>query len=173
MIRLLKIVLLILLVLLAIPIVAILGVVLKYQSIIRHTPGSLAVNVVAGERGALVDPFIGTGGWPWMGAQNPPGAQTPFGMVRLGPDTETFINGERCLNRSGYYYGEDTLLGFSHTRLVGADSKEGGVFRVLPRIASKVGTIPWQNLREKFSHSDEVAFPGYYAVRLPGQNVLN
>lgn len=169
--RILKILLVLVLTLLAVPLTAILGVVGKYQSIVRKTP-ALETRTEPGPRTAQVDPFIATGGWPWMSGLNTPAAQVPFGMVRLGPDTESFINNERCLNRSGYYYGDDKLIGFSHTRLVGADSKEGGVFRVFPTKESRLEQTSRKDRFTKFSHTKERAFPGYYAVWLPQEQVL-
>ncbi len=119
-----------------------------------------------------VNPFIGTGGYPWVCAHNFPGATMPFGMVRLSPDTESFLNRERSKNTSGYYYGDNRISGFSHTRLSGTGATDGGHFLVIP-----LSDAPKYNKKRKkpsirFSHSDEVAFPGYYAVSLPSQNVL-
>ena len=47
---------------------------------------------VVGEYTQYVDPFIGTGGTPWACGMLSPAACTPFGAVRLGPDT-SFIGG--------------------------------------------------------------------------------
>ena len=50
------------------------------------TTGELPKNTampdtLPGEYGQWVDPFIGTGGLPWVCAMLFPGATTPFGMV--------------------------------------------------------------------------------------------
>ena len=60
---------------------------------------------------AFVDPFIGTGGH----GHTHPGAMVPHGMIQPGPDTR--IHGwDAC---PGYYYEDDSINGFSHTRLIG------------------------------------------------------
>lgn len=121
-----------------------------------------------GEYGQWVDPFIGTGGYPWVSGMLFPGATTPFGMVRLSPDT-TFpggINPFTC-GTAGYYYGHNYLWGFSHTRLSGTGATDMGHFRVTPAVGD---TDPAKRLSNPiiFSHEKETASPGYYAVYLPG-----
>ncbi len=126
-----------------------------------------------------VNPFIGTGGYPWVCGHNYPGASLPFGMVRLSPETASMLTGRRALNTSGYYYGDNKICGFSHTRLSGTGATDGGHFLVMPvsvkadlRKADRLSSIRNQGHISRFSHRDEVAFPGYYAVFLPGQKVL-
>ena len=87
------------------------ALVLKYHRIVGARPGKLQTQVQAGELGRRVNPFIGTGGFPWVCAQNFPGAMVPFGMVRLGPETTSMLLHKRALNSSGYYYGDDQILG--------------------------------------------------------------
>lgn len=159
-------------VILAIPILAALSVWGYSRTIIWSKPGSLKVGVAPGPLGAKVDPFIGTGGFTYMCAHNTVAATMPFGMVRLSPDTESILIGERALNRSGYYYNDNRMIGFSHTRLVGADAKEGGVFRIFPTVASRAEENRAKDRFARFSHRNEIAFPGYYAVVLPKDNVL-
>src|ERR1035437_7200501 len=148
------------------------ALVLKYHRIVGARPGKLQTQVQAGELGRRVNPFIGTGGFPWVCAQNFPGAMVPFGMVRLGPETTSMLLHKRALNSSGYYYGDDQILGFSHTRLNGTGATDGGHFLVMPmRGAVEPPRLrTWQSTT--FSHSEELAFPGYYAVRLPKLGVL-
>ncbi len=115
-----------------------------------------------GELGQYVDPFIGTGGTPWTCAMVSPAATTPFGMVRLGPDT-CFLGGSYItkMNTSGYYYEQAHIKGFSHSRLSGTGAEDYSMFRVTPAIGDKkAGVIA-------YSHGSEVAVPGYYAVYLP------
>ncbi len=114
-----------------------------------------------GEYTQYVDPFIGTGGIPWACAMLSPAACTPFGFVRLGPDT-SFMGGAGIinLNRSGYYYDQRHILGFSHSRLSGTGVMDYGMFRVTPAIGKKsASALP-------YSHLNETAVPGYYAVYL-------
>ena len=116
---------------------------------------------VTGEYTQYVDPFIGTGGTPWTAGMLSPAATVPFGMVRLGPDT-SFIGGAYIVktNTSGYYYEHAHIKGFSHSRLSGTGAEDYQIFRVTPAIGNKeAGVIP-------YSHLNETAVPGYYAVYL-------
>jgi len=119
-----------------------------------------------------VNPFIGTGGYPWVCGHNYPGASVPFGMIRLSPDTQSFPGGRKATNTSGYYYGDNRVLGFSHTRLSGTGATDGGHFLVVPTStpASKKRRPGKRSYR--FSHRDELAFPGYYALLLPENQIL-
>jgi predicted alpha-1,2-mannosidase len=159
-------------VVMALPILGVLYVFGFYHSVVSSTPGALKVNLAPGELGSRVNPFIGTGGFPWMCGHDTPAATTPFGMVRLGPDTASILINQTGLNRSGYYFGDNKIIGFSHTRLVGADALEGGVFRVFPTVESRAEWARGKDRFARFSHRNETAFPGYYAVRLPKDNVL-
>ena len=106
-----------------------------------------------------VNPFAGTGGIPWASGMTFPGAAMPFGMVRPGPDTCFPLGIEAPkVGTCGYWYGKTHIAGFSHTHISGAGIPEGGLFRVTP-----FGSRPL-----RFSHRQETASPGYYAVRLPG-----
>lgn len=168
----LKWIVIIFLLVVSVSILTVLGAWGYYMSIVHSRPGSLQVTLKPGRYGAEVDPFIGTGGVPWMCAHNTPAATLPFGMVRLAPDTISMLLNEKCLNRSGYFYGDNKIFGFSHTRLVGADSQEGGLFRVFPAMTVLAGTRPHDERFTRFSHAEETAFPGFYAVRLPDNDIL-
>lgn len=155
----------------------ILGIYIRYQITVSAKPGQLVVSSKPGDLGRNVNSFIGTGGFPtYTSADDVPGATVPFGMVRLSPDTKFFLGhlfgDEETVSTAGYYYGDNRIMGFSHTRLVGTGAYDGGHFRVIPTI----GENGQKNYRErkfsKFSHKDEIAFPGYYAVKLPEQGVL-
>lgn len=119
-----------------------------------------------------VNPFIATGGYPWVCGHNFPGASLPYGMVRLSPDTRAFLTGTEARNTSGYYYGDNRICGFSHTRLSGTGATDGGHFLVTPGS----GPVPDMSLKKggsiRFSHRDELAFPGYYAVLLPRDRIF-
>ncbi|MCX5757716.1 MAG: hypothetical protein NTU83_04275 [Candidatus Hydrogenedentes bacterium] len=65
----------------AVPVLGVLGFVGYYYSIVLPTPGALKTGVTPGELGAMVNPFMGTGGYPWLCAHDTPAATTPFGMV--------------------------------------------------------------------------------------------
>ncbi|MCY3017744.1 MAG: GH92 family glycosyl hydrolase [Planctomycetota bacterium] len=89
-----------------------------------------------------------------------PGAARPFGLVQLSPDTTT--GGD---NGPGYSYEHPTIEGFSFTHMSGVGwYGDLGNFQVMPT------TGPLQTKREDnaspFSHDDEIAQAGYYAVGL-------
>lgn len=122
---------------------------------------------VTGEYSQYVDPFIGTGGTPWACGMLSPAATVPFGAVRLGPDT-SFIGGLYItkMNTSGYYYENRHITGFSHSRLSGTGAEDYGIFRVTPVTGKKKpGAIP-------YSHRNETASAGYYALYLESMNCL-
>ena len=120
---------------------------------------------------SMVNPFIGTGGVPWTCAYNFPGPSLPFGMMRLSPETAAMLTGELALNTSGYFYGDDKVIGFSHTRLVGTGATDGGHFLVLPvSNASEITENP-KGVRYKYSHKNELAYPGYYRLDLPREGI--
>ena len=144
----------------------------KYRTIVGAGPGALPTQAQPGELGRWMDPFIGTGGFPWMCGNNFPGAMSPLGMVRLGPETTSLVFRRRALNTSGYFYGDEQLLGFSHTRLNGTGATDGGHFLVLPSVEPVSMERRMSGQSETFSHRDERAFPGYYAVRLPTPGIL-
>ena len=115
-----------------------------------------------------VNAFVGTGGVPWMCGMLSPAACAPFGCVRLGPDT-CAAGGlhELKTNTSGYYYEHRHMLGFSFGRLSGTGARDYGMFRVTPAAGrqSKPSALA-------YSHTQETASPGYYAVYLPGAGSL-
>lgn len=103
-----------------------------------------------------VDPFLGTGGHGHVY----PGATTPFGMVQLSPDNGT--NGwDWC---GGYHYSSDSIAGFSHTHLSGTGIGDWCDISMLPITDTAGFRKPYVKI--PFSHKDEKAWPGYYAVKL-------
>jgi putative alpha-1,2-mannosidase len=98
---------------------------------------------------SYVDPFIGTAG---DFGQLDPAATLPFGMIKLGPDTEP-------LNHSGYNYNADKIIGFSHNRLPGVGcSGAGGFLRIKPGVGKMTAKA------ESYIKESEKASVGYYAV---------
>lgn len=116
---------------------------------------------------ASVDPFIGTGG----DGHTFPGAALPFGMIQLSPDTQIRHFRESYKWAAGYRHDDTTIQGFSHTHFSGTGHSDLGDVLVMP-IAGEVrlepGDIdkPGSGYRSRFSHEDEKAEPGYYAVTL-------
>lgn len=149
------------------------GVILYVKSIAATRPNQLMTDAAPGLYGSDVNVFSGTGGYFYMCGHNTPAACVPFGMVRLAPDTLSVLLNIPGLNRSGYYYNDNKTMGFSHTRLVGADAAEGGILRILPAPADRAaGVLKRKRRWIRFSHRDERGFPGYYALRLYGGRVL-
>jgi predicted alpha-1,2-mannosidase len=124
----------------------------------------------AGKLGRSVNPFIGSGGDARVCGNISPAAALPFGMIRLGPDTVA-KSGRRATNSSGYYFHDDRVLGFSHTRLSGTGARDGGNFLVFPSTEPQSPTGPRRQPDARLDHKDEVAFPGYYAATLPESGI--
>jgi len=116
---------------------------------------------------AAVDPFIGTGGE----GHTFPGAVVPFGMIQLSPDTQLKTRKEGYGWAAGYRYDDDTIFGFSHTHFSGTGHSDLGDVLTMP-IAGEVklepgdAKQPHSGYHSQFSHADEKAEPGYYAVTL-------
>jgi predicted alpha-1,2-mannosidase len=118
-----------------------------------------------------VDAFAGTRPGPgtFGGGHNFPGASVPFGMVQWSPDTTPADRNQRA----GYDYRDHHLRGFSLTHLSGAGCSLYGDFPFVPT-TEPLETSPavpgtgllLGRLQPGFSHANERARPGYYAVRL-------
>ena len=110
---------------------------------------------------SLVNPLVGTDGH----GHTFPGAIVPFGMVQPGPDTR--LEGwDGC---SGYHYSDDTIYGFSHTHLSGTGCEDLCDILLMPvskDFAYEGNCLKNTDYCSRFSHSNEVATPGYYSVRL-------
>ena len=124
--------------------------------------GMICATGFAAERPLVdcVDPMIGAitlSGYGGHGlGKTFPGAATPFGMVQLSPDTIT--GGD---NGPGYSYHHETIEGFSMTHMSGIGwYGDLGDFQVMPADGPA-----------RFSHSNEVAKAGYYAVTLDDPKV--
>jgi predicted alpha-1,2-mannosidase len=116
-----------------------------------------------------VDPFVGTGGH----GHTFPGATRPFGMVQLSPDTR-LTGWDGC---SGYHYSDHVIYGFSHTHLSGTGVSDYGDILFMPTVGQVFlnatnGDQTDNGYAAQFSHKDETAQPGYYAVKLADDNVF-
>jgi predicted alpha-1,2-mannosidase len=104
----------------------------------------------------FVDPFLGTGGHGHVY----PGATVPFGMVQLSPD-----NGDEGWDWcSGYHYSSKTIAGFSHTHLSGTGIGDWCDISLLP--LTDTNHIRDEKIKLPYSHTNELAKPGYYSVQL-------
>lgn len=104
-----------------------------------------------------VDPMLGTSSSRWMLY---PGPSMPFSMVKLSPDNQQ----KRW--KAGYEYNIKNIAGFSHLHAwtMGGllTMPTTGELKVVPGPEGD----PDQGYRSRFSHDQEVASPGYYAVTL-------
>ncbi len=125
--------------------------------------------VQPGKLGRDVNPFIGTGGLTYLCGNNFPGATVPFGLVRLSPDTVSLL-GTRASNSSGYFYPDQRIIGFSHTRLAGTGATDGGNLLVIP-CTEETAKSSSRGMNSAYSHEQERAFPGYYGVSLPNTGI--
>lgn len=116
---------------------------------------------------SYVDPFIGTahGGNTW------PGATRPFGMIAWSP-TATSGDQTNTPVANGYDYNTTKIRGFSLTHVNGAGCAPGaaGDVPILP-FAGAVDSSPTADTKDAkytatFSHANESASPGRYAVTL-------
>ena len=103
-----------------------------------------------------VDPYIGV---DW-GGNTFVGSTVPFGMVKLGPDMETFDG-----RKSGFGYNSYGLIeGFSHTHLSGAQGKYGNIL-----VQPVVGPVKLGDLAS--ARDGEQAHVGYYRAHLSRYDV--
>lgn len=102
---------------------------------------------------AFVDPFIGTGGH----GHTFPGATRPGAMVQFSPDTH-LLGWEAS---SGYHESDSVIHAFSLTHLSGTGIGDLGDVALLPFSGAYE-----QKPIASFDKAQEVASPGYYAVRL-------
>lgn len=113
-----------------------------------------------------VNPLIGTGAHGHVY----PGATVPFGMVQLSPDNGK--NGwDWC---SGYHASSDTIVGFSHTHLNGTGIGDLCDIQFMPATipaGSNNDLIVNHKFLSRFSHSNEIAKPGYYSVLLDDYSI--
>ncbi|KAL5496212.1 hypothetical protein EMCRGX_G012453 [Ephydatia muelleri] len=119
-----------------------------------------------------VNVFVGTGGDGFGVGSTPPGVQFPFGMMRLSPDTLFDDVEVEWRHFGGYYYGDNEILCFSHTHMVGAGVEDYGHIGVMPTRALNADVVKGKGYRSRFSHEEETAYPGYYGVLLATPNVL-
>lgn len=117
-----------------------------------------------------VNPFIGTD----FHGHTYPGATSPFGMVQLSPDTR-LTGWDGC---SGYHYSDSIIYGFSHTHLSGTGISDYADILFMPTtgepiLNQKVGDNGNTQISyaSKFSHNNEKATAGYYAVKLDDYNI--
>ncbi|MET0424843.1 MAG: GH92 family glycosyl hydrolase [Actinoplanes sp.] len=141
----------------------VLGAVLSFPAAAVAAPPPLV-----DDPAAYVDPFIGTTNL----GNTYPGAVTPFGMLAWSPQTS---RGNQIATPApgGYQYTATKIRGFSLTHLSGVGcSGANGDIPIMPQVGEITGS-PTADATDAvyastFSHADEAARPGYYAVKLAG-----
>jgi predicted alpha-1,2-mannosidase len=113
-----------------------------------------------------VDPFIGTGGIAYGTGSAYPGPQVPFGMARPGPDTSSQGSAIEFQHCAGYAHDDDVIEGFGHLHLYGAGIADYGGLSLMPTVGMSAAKAKPRAKGSHFSHADEIATPGYYAVTL-------
>ena len=126
-----------------------------------------------------VNPFIGAstsigkaGVYHGLG-KTFPGADTPFGLVQVSPNTIT--GGD---NGSGYSYEHTTIEGFAFTQMSGVGwYGDLGNFLVMPttgKLKTSSGRVdyPGEGYRSRYDKNSETAQAGYYSVKLTDYNIL-
>jgi predicted alpha-1,2-mannosidase len=109
---------------------------------------------------SYVDPLIGTQTSSQKDSGNTvPGATRPFGMLYWSPDP---------VEGPFYHYERPSTRGFSLTHLSGTGCGVYGDVPLLPIIGIPSEPPPVRSARYSaaYKHSDEVAQPGYYSVKL-------
>jgi putative alpha-1,2-mannosidase len=121
--------------------------------------------------------YIGTGGDGYGAGSLPVGAQSPYGALRLGPDTSDTLDLPIIFDHfGGYQYADNYINTFSHTHMVGAgvqDYGEVGVFPVQVEDDTHLQRLIENRIkyRSQFTHTNETAEPGYYQVYLDTHKV--
>lgn len=123
---------------------------------------AFAFSGIAQSLSQYVNPFIGTGGH----GHTFPGATTPFGMVQLSPDTRIDGSWDGC---SGYHYSDSVIYGFSHTHLNGTGCSDYGDILLMPTMGEP--SLDNKVYASNFSHANEQASAGYYAVKLDKHHI--
>ncbi len=149
--------------------VKVLGTSDTHKELIRSYESPPAV-VLPDDPVNYVNPFIGTD----EHGHTFPGASLPFGLVQLSPDTGGTAGNwlssawKWC---AGYHYSDTTILGFSHVHRSGMGVGDWGDILMMPtvgelKIVPGSENNPDEGYRSRFSHHQEEASPGYYAVIL-------
>jgi predicted alpha-1,2-mannosidase len=145
---------------------------------LKHSPFTvLIVLMVAGIFGSgceskkfvdYVNPFVGTDDH----GHTFPGASLPAGMVQLGPDTDI----HDWDHSSGYHYSDSSIMGFSHLHRSGMGAGDWGDILIMPttgelKVVPGTKFNPGDGYRSRFTHNEEEASPGYYAVNLKDYDI--
>ena len=118
-----------------------------------------------------VNPLIGTSFGGGNVGSTYPAATRPWGLCKVGPDTQNGGGANGTLHCSGYQYMDPYIYGFSHNRLEGTGAPDYGNLAVMPFTALDASSTTRNGRNSTYHHETEIAEPGYYAVTLDKPNV--
>jgi predicted alpha-1,2-mannosidase len=116
--------------------------------------------------------LIGSGGFGYGAGSAFPGAAAPHGLAKVGPDTTGAWGNIQFLHCSGYWYGDDTIQGFSHLHVHGTGVPDYGVLGIMPVPSFGASETTMAGYQSKYDKSTETATPGKYAVTLTNGGIL-
>jgi predicted alpha-1,2-mannosidase len=118
-----------------------------------------------------VNPMIGTSfGGGNVGSMYP-AATRPWGLCKVGPDTQNDGGAVGALHCAGYQYVDPYIYGFSHNHLEGTGAGDYGNLAVMPFATLNADSTTRNGRNSTFSHDTEKAEAGYYAVTLDKPHV--
>ncbi len=115
--------------------------------------------------------FVGSGGFGYSFGSSTVSAAAPNGLVKVGPDTKGPWGTVGFLHFSGYWYGDDTIQGFSHMHLHGTGATDYGVLGVMPSDGFDETRTTQEGYASTFQKANEIAEPGRYQVTLDRGNI--
>jgi predicted alpha-1,2-mannosidase len=115
---------------------------------------------------------MGSGGFAYAAGNAFPGASVPHGLAKPGPDTVGNKYGTlRFLHYDGYWFGDETIQGFSQLHLHGTGATDYGALTLAPVTQSLAAPFSATTYASTFAKSSEHASPGTYSVHLDAWNV--
>ncbi len=115
--------------------------------------------------------FIGSGGFAYAFGSVSVSATAPNGLVKVGPDTSGPWGTVNFLHYTGYWYGDDSIQGFSHMHLSGTGATDYGVLAMMPSDGFDGARTTASGYASSFQKTSESAVPGRYAVTLDRGNI--
>jgi predicted alpha-1,2-mannosidase len=160
------------------PILYIINILNKMKNYLLFVVLLNAFTLNAQDLASYVNPFIGAstsaaGAGVYHGlGKTFPGADAPYGMVQVSPNTIT--GGD---NGSGYSYEHTSIEGFAFTQMSGVGwFGDLGNFLVMPttgKLKTSAGKLDFSNsgYRSHYSKQSEKASAGYYSVILTDNDI--
>ena len=120
---------------------------------------------------AVAPLLVGSGGFGFGAGSAFVGAAAPQGLAKVGPDTKGPWGVVDFLHCSGYWYGDDTIRGFTHMHLHGTGVPDYGVLALMPVAAFDAAHTTVDGYESPFAKATESATPGRYAVTLANGDI--